>query len=101
MMLDIRDFEEQDLAAVLRLNVEAEGRTMDISNFRELTARAYRDLLDLKAVFADGAFLVLLAEESIVAMAAIRPVADGTFEMNYVRIANDQHRRGHQVDDRR
>ncbi len=93
-MLNIRDFEDQDLAAVLRLNVESEGPTMDISNFRELTARAYRDLLDLKTVFANGAFLVGLAEDKIAAMAAIRPVGDRTFEMNYVRIANDQHRRG-------
>ncbi len=94
MMLNIRDFEQPDLAAVLRLNVEAEGPSIDMSNFRELTARAYRDLLDVKTNFADGAFLVGLAEDRIVAMAAIRPAGGGAFEMNYVRIAEDQQRRG-------
>ena len=93
-MLVIRDFEEQDLAAVLRLNVGAEGSGQDISNFSELTARAYRDLLDIRTPFADGAFLVGLAEDSLAAMAAIRPVNAHWFEMNYVRVAHDHHRRG-------
>ncbi len=93
-MLKIRDLEDRDLAAVLRLNVEAEGPSIELSNFRELTARAYRDLLDARTVFVDGAFLVGLAEDSIVAMAAIRPAGAGSFEMNYVRIDHGQQRRG-------
>ena len=94
MTLLLRDFENSDLAAVLGLNVSADGPSQDISNFRELTARAYRDLLDIETSFAAGAFLVGLTNDTIRAMAAIRPVGDDAFEMNYVRIAHDQHRLG-------
>jgi GNAT superfamily N-acetyltransferase len=92
--LHIRDFAESDLPAVMRLNIRAMHPDTTQEAIDEITARAYRDLLNVKSGFADGAFLVGLIGDELAAMAATHRRELETFEMHYVRVDRAHQRRG-------
>lgn len=89
--LAIRPYEPTDADAVWRVH-EAAIRASPIPFHPDAPDT---DLRDVRAAYADGAFLVGLVDAAVVATGAYRPVDESTVELRRMRVHPDHQGRGY------
>ena len=88
----IRDYRDDDLPAVLALNLHATDPSADVRD----SARFNPDLLKIPDVYQrGGCFLVGEVSGELMAMAGLEPQPDGVFILTRVRVAIPHQRKGH------